>query len=77
MAYTKTIREEELKNLIAKDWFSSYDTTHILGDIDFSVAVPKEDGDTYNEIEFLLWAEAKKGNSSIENSLALLILTIG
>lgn len=77
MAYSKNIREEELKNLIAKDWFSSYDTTHILGDIDFSVAVPKEDDDTNNEIEFLLWAEAKKGNSSIENSLAQLILTIG
>ena len=77
MAYPKTIREEELKNLIAKDWFSSYDTTHILGDIDFSVAVPKEDGNSKNESEFLLWAEAKKGNSSVENSLAQLILTIG
>ena len=38
MTYPKNIREEELKNLIAKDWFSAYDTTHILGDIDFSVA---------------------------------------
>lgn len=77
MSYPKNIREEELKNLIAKDWFSAYDTTHILGDIDFSVAVPKYIASLFPETDFLLWAEAKKGNSSIENSLAQLILTIG
>lgn len=76
MAYPSNIREEELKNLIAKDWFSVYDTTHILGDVDFSVAVPKNN-DENSETEFLLWAEAKKGNSSIESSFAQLILTIG
>lgn len=76
MAYPSNIREEELKNLIAKDWFPIYDTTHILGNIDFSVAVPKKDNDNM-ETEFMLWAEAKKGNSSIESSLAQLILTIG
>lgn len=76
MAYLHNIREEELKNLIARDWFSAYDTAHILGDIDFSVAVPKEDSNA--EAEFLLWAEAKKGNQSIlEESIAQLILTIG
>lgn len=77
MVYPPNIREEELKNLIAKDCFSAYDTTHILGDIDFSVAVPQDTNDKNLETEFLLWAEAKKGNSSIENSLAQLILTIG
>ena len=46
MIYPNIIREEELKNLIAKDWFSAFDKTHFLGDIDFSVAVPKGDGDT-------------------------------
>lgn len=75
MAYPQTIREEELKNLIAQDWFSVYDTTHILGDIDFSVAVPQEGSTT--DIEFLLWAEAKKGSKPIEESFAQLILTIG
>ena len=40
MAYPHNIREEELKNLIAKDWFSAFDTTHILGNVDFSVAMP-------------------------------------
>lgn len=75
MAYPHNIREEELKNHIAKDWFSAYDTTHILGDIDFSVAVPKEEPNA--ETEFLLWAEAKKGSKPIEESFAQLILTIG
>lgn len=75
MAYPHNIREEELKNIIARDWFSAYDTAHILGDIDFSVAVPKEDSNT--ETEFLLWAEAKKGSKPIEESIAQLILTIG
>lgn len=76
MAYLHNIREEEQKNNIAKDWFSSYDTTHILGDIDFTVAVPKTDGSSA-ETEFLLWAEAKKGSKPVEESFAQLILTIG
>lgn len=75
MAYPHNIREEELKNLIARDWFSAYDTAHILGDIDFSVAMPNEDSNA--ETEFLLWAEAKKASKPIEESFAQLILTIG
>ena len=31
----KNIREEELKNKIRVDWFSKYDTTEIIGNIDF------------------------------------------
>lgn len=76
MAYPHNIREEELKNHIAQDWFSAYDTTHILGDIDFSVAVPNDER-TLSINEFLLWAEAKKGSKPIEESFAQLILTIG
>ncbi len=76
MTYPNNIREEELKNLIAKDLFSVYDTSHILGDIDFSVAIPK-DKRASAETEFLLWAEAKKGSKPIEESFAQLILTIG
>ena len=76
MAYPHNIREEELKNHIAQDWFSAYDTTHILGDIDFSVAVPNDER-SFSENEFLLWAEAKKGSKPIEESFAQLILTIG
>lgn len=76
MAYSNLIREEELKNKIASDFFSAYDTTQILGDVDFCVALPAENGST--ETQYFLWAEAKKGNRSIlEESITQLILTIG
>lgn len=39
MAYDN-IREEELKNKVAADWFADYDTTQIIGNIDFCVALP-------------------------------------
>ena len=34
------IREEELKNKVGQDYFSDYDTTMIIGNIDFCV-IPK------------------------------------
>ncbi len=76
MTYSNLIREEELKNKIASDFFPSYDTTQILGDVDFFVALPTENGLT--ETQYFLWAEAKKGNKSIlEESITQLIITIG
>ena len=38
----KNIREEELKNKVGNDWFKQFDTTEILGNIDFTV-FPKQD----------------------------------
>lgn len=71
------LREEEIKNKLRNDYFSSYDATPILGDIDFAVAVPT-DGQQLFETEYLLWAEAKKGTShNINASFVQLILTIG
>lgn len=61
-SYSKTIKEEELKNKVAKDWFQRYDTTQIVGNIDFCVSVPVGNGPELFETESLLWAEAKKGN---------------
>lgn len=76
MSYPHNVREEELKNLVAKDWFSEYDTMHILGNVDFSVAMPSNPNQA--ETEYFLWAEAKKGaKSSIEESFVQLIITIG
>ncbi len=37
-SYYGNIREEELENKVAKDWFNDYDWTGIVGNIDFSVA---------------------------------------
>jgi hypothetical protein len=76
MAYDLNIREEELKNKIAKDYFWLYDTTKIIGNVDFCVAIRQSQQGLFEQ-ESLLWAEAKKGISDIYNSLVQLILTIG
>ena len=56
------IQEAELKNKVAADWFATYDSTPVIGNIDFAVAVPTH-GPQLFETEYLLWAEAKKGTS--------------
>lgn len=70
----KNIREEELKNKVGQDWFRDFDTTEIIGNIDFSVfpAMDSLFGRTP-----LLWAEAKTGNYDIATMFVQLILTIG
>ncbi|WP_297203686.1 hypothetical protein [uncultured Brachyspira sp.] len=76
MAYSNNIREEELKNKVARDYFNSFDNTQIIEEIDFSIA-PKKESDK-KETEYFLWAEAKKGNKNdIYESFVQLILTIG
>ena len=73
MNYTK-IREEELKNKVGAEWFKQFDTTEILGNIDFTV-FPKQDS-LFGRTP-LLWAEAKTGNFDIPAMFVQLILTIG
>lgn len=70
----KNIREEELKNKVGADWFAPFDTTEILGNIDFTV-LPKQDS-LFGRTP-LLWAEAKTGNFDIPTMFVQLILTIG
>ena len=71
------IQEEELKNKVAHDYFADYDSTQIIGKIDFCIAVP-QDGAGLSEPESLLWAEAKAGTKKdIYESFVQLILTIG
>lgn len=77
MAHYGNILEEELKNKVAQDLFPQFDTTPIIGRIDFCVSLPA-DPLGLNEPESLLWAEAKKGTThSIEESFIQLILTLG
>jgi hypothetical protein len=73
------IREEELKNKIAHDYFNDFDCSKIIGNIDFCVTLRKSNKkpDELSEVESLLWAEAKKGKSDIYKSIVQLILTIG
>jgi len=68
------IREEELKNKVGADWFKGFDTTEILGNIDFTV-FPK-DNNLFARVP-LLWAEAKTGDFDIPAMFVQLILTIG
>lgn len=68
------IREEELKNKVGADWFKAFDTTEILGNIDFTV-FPKQDN-IFGRTP-LLWAEAKTGDFDIATMFVQLILTIG
>ena len=70
------IREEELKNKIAEDYFDDYDCTKIIGNVDFCVCARRGDI-TPADTESLLWAEAKKGSSDLHKSLVQLILTLG
>lgn len=72
MAYSLKIKEEELKNKVAQDYFPDFDNTKIIGNIDFCISHKKNDGISF------LWAEAKKGNHhDIYASFVQLILTIG
>lgn len=70
------IREEELKNIIAKEYFWQYDCTKIIGNVDFCVCMYGDHKEP-DELESLLWAEAKTGKSDIYKSIVQLILTIG
>ena len=70
----KNIREEELKNKVGADWFRDFDTTEIIGNVDFTV-FPKQDN-IFGRTP-LLWAEAKTGNFDVANMFVQLVLTIG
>ncbi|MFC6877770.1 hypothetical protein ACFQZF_07185 [Flavobacterium myungsuense] len=70
----KNIREEELKNKVGADWFKQFDTTEIIGNIDFTV-FPQQDN-LFGRTP-LLWAEAKTGNFDVATMFVQLILTIG
>lgn len=70
------IREEELKNKIAQDYFWLYDCSKIIGNVDFCVRFYQKENELFEQ-ESLLWAEAKRGSSDIYNSITQLILTIG
>lgn len=72
----KNIREEELKNRVALDYFWKYDCTKIIGNVDFCVCMYQSQKELFEQ-ESLLWAEAKRGSSDIYNSIVQLILTIG
>jgi hypothetical protein len=64
------IREEELKNKVAQDYFWIYDCTKIIGNVDFCVCMHQSQKELFEQ-ESLLWAEAKKGSSDIYKSIVV------
>jgi hypothetical protein len=72
----QNIREEELKNRVAQDYFWLYDCTKIIGNVDFCVCMHQSSKELFEQ-ESLLWAEAKRGSSDIYKSIVQLVLTIG
>ncbi|MDI9336800.1 MAG: hypothetical protein QM539_00070 [Alphaproteobacteria bacterium] len=72
----QNIREEELKNKVAQDYFWMYDCTKIIGNVDFAVCIHQTQEELADH-QALLWAEVKKGSSDIYKSMVQLILTIG
>jgi len=77
MRYPQKIREEELKNRVAVDFFGKYDCTDIIRDIDFAVKADVRAGLKPALTTYLLWAEAKSAPSDILVMLTQLVLTIG
>jgi hypothetical protein len=74
-----SIREEELKNKVGRDFFGGFDCTEIRGAIDFAVkaAAPTSfDLDCLDE-QYILWAEAKAAPADVVVMLAQLVLTVG
>jgi hypothetical protein len=71
------IREEELKNRVAGDFFDRFDATEIIDNIDFAIRLKRTDDAVPFGDEYLLWAEAKAGSRDLCASFVQLILTIG
>ena len=72
------IREEELKNRVAAEYFGKYDCGRIPGNIDFCVSPKRRDPRqmTFITDAPILWAEAKNHPTDVHRMLAQLILTI-
>ncbi len=80
MTYYGNIREEELKLKVGREFFNGYDSTSILGDVDFCVMPrnnnPRQMRLPFDKISFL-WAESKRGEGDLLDAFAQLIITIG
>ena len=79
MNHYYNLQEEELKLVIAEQFFAKYDCKPRIGKIDFCVVQKhKKESVPEQEVVSLLWAEAKRGMvADIYKPLVQLILTIG
>ncbi|MBR6034993.1 MAG: hypothetical protein IKP39_02945 [Paludibacteraceae bacterium] len=78
--YSLKDKEGTIINNVREDFFKNYDCRKLIGNIDFSVAIPQTGKELFSEIEYMLWAEAKKGAlspSAFHDAFIQLIFTIG
>lgn len=75
MKYKGVHYEDEIKGKVGRDWFSKYDYTRKLGDIDFCVSPIKQVNP--KDPQSFLWAEAKTKDFDSVAMYAQLIMTIG
>lgn len=82
MAKAKTLSEilaksleEEIKNRVADEFFKGFNTSKIIGKVDFCVSEKRLTAG--GEDKNYLWAEAKRHRTEIDKMLSQLILTIG
>ena len=78
--YSLKDKEGTIINTVREDFFKDYDCRKLIGNIDFSVAIPQTGKELFPEIEYVLWAEAKKGAltpSAFHDAFIQLIFTIG
>ena len=76
--YSLKDNEGTIINNVRADFFNEYDCRKLIGNIDFSVAIPHDGKELFPDMEYVLWAEAKQGNKhKLYESFIQLILTIG
>ena len=76
--YSLKDKEGTIINNVRDEFFKEYDCRKLIGNIDFSVAIPHDGKELFSEMEYVLWAEAKQGNKhKLYESFIQLILTIG
>lgn len=76
--YSIKDKEGTIINNVREEFFKDYDCRKLIGNIDFSVAIPQTGKELFPEIEYVLWAEAKQGDKhKLYESFIQLILTIG
>jgi len=75
MKYKGVHYEDEIKGKVGRDWFSKYDYTRKLGDIDFCVSPLKQVNP--KDPQSFIWAEAKTKDFDTIAMFAQLIMTIG
>ena len=71
----KHVSEKQLERKVGNDWFAQFDDTRSLGNIDFCISPKKQKNE--NELESIVWAEAKINVVDTFKMFAQLILTIG